>query len=173
MDWSIRKATDRDIAAMQSIEVDAGTRFRDVGLDAIANDDPPSADGLAAHIADGTAWVAVAGGDVVVGYAAASVVDGEGHLDQVSVGLDAAGHGVGRELIETVHRWSNSLGHEAVTLTTFVDVAWNGPYYRRLGYEDVPADSMGPELATIRAAETAAGLDISPRVAMRRPHRHP
>ena len=57
MDWTLRPGTLDDIEAMQSVEVDAGARFRDVGLDAIADDEPPDADTLAAHVADATIWV--------------------------------------------------------------------------------------------------------------------
>ena len=71
--------------AMQAIEVDAGERFRDIGLHVVADDPPPVAAVLLEHVAAGTAWVAEEAPSVAVGYALASVVDGDGHLDQVSV----------------------------------------------------------------------------------------
>lgn len=163
----IRPAGVGDMSEVQAIEVDAGELFRSVGLDGIAEDPPPSVEELGAHVAAGTAWVAEVDG-VVVGYAVASVVDGEGHLDQVSVARSAAGRGVGRRLIERVCRWAGDEGYDAVTLTTFVDVPWNGPYYERLGFRVVDEGDQGPELAAIRRREADAGLDIAPRAAMRR-----
>jgi hypothetical protein len=56
-----------------------------------------------------------------------------------------------------------------VTLTTFADVPWNAPYYRRLGFADVPPGAQGPGLRRLRAHEAEVGLDRWPRVAMARP----
>ena len=166
MDAVIRPADPGDVAAFQAIEVDAGERFRPLGFDAIADDDPPAASELLDHIATGRAWAATVDGQVV-GYATASIVDGEGHLDQVSVAVGAAGHGVGRRLIDHVLAWSAQLGHHAVTLTTFRDVPFNGPYYARLGFVEIPDAALGPELAAIRAHERAT-IEVAPRIAMRR-----
>jgi GNAT superfamily N-acetyltransferase len=167
MAWMIRAGAADDVEAMQRIELEAGARFREIGLDAIADDDPPAATTLLRHVDAGTAWVAVDETGHRIGYATASVVDDNGHLDQVSVVPDAAGRGIGRALIDHVHAWARATGHDAVTLTTFTNVAWNGPYYERLGYEMVAAEHLGPELAAIRADEIAAGLEVSPRTAMR------
>lgn len=56
-----------------------------------------------------------------------------------------------------------------MTLTTFAEVAWNAPYYRRLGFRDLHAGELGEQLRVLRAQEAAAGLDAWPRVAMVRP----
>lgn len=53
-----------------------------------------------------------------------------------------------------------------VTLTTFAEVAWNAPLYRRYGFTEVPPDQQPPWLAKIRADEVRDGLDRWPRVAM-------
>lgn len=153
---------------MQHIEVEAGRVFADIGLGSIAADDPPEREVLLAHVEAGTAWMAVDGDGAAIGYVLASVVDHEAHIDQVSVVPTAAGHGIGAALIDRVCAWATGGGHDAVTLTTFRDVAWNGPYYRRLGFVEVPAAAMGPELTAIRRSEAEAGIDVAPRIAMRR-----
>lgn len=157
-----------DVSRLIAIERDAGEMFRTVGLDAIADAEPDDPDTLRAHIEDGTAWVAESAGDVV-GYAVASVVDGDAHLGQVSVIRGAQRIGVGRLLIERVERWGREQELGSITLTTFVDVPWNGPYYARLGYEPIPLNEFCPGLAAIRANETANGIDLQPRIAMRKP----
>ena len=53
-----------------------------------------------------------------------------------------------------------------MTLTTFADVPWNGPLYERLGYRRLADAELGPELRSVRARETAHGLDRWPRIAM-------
>lgn len=158
---------------MQAIEVDAGARFRAIGMDRVADDPPPDAALLLEHVAAGTAWVAVDTGVArdgsPVGYALASVVDGEGHLDQVSVRGGAAGRGVGAGLVAVVVAWSRAAGHPAVTLTTYRDVPWNGPWYARLGFVSIPDAALTPGLRTILDRERELGLVPPVRIAMRRP----
>ncbi|MEM7286053.1 MAG: GNAT family N-acetyltransferase [Actinomycetota bacterium] len=166
MTGRIRRASTTDLGGLAAVETAAGARFRELGLDSIADDPGPSIADLAPHLDDGTIWVAEEAG-VVVGYATASIVDGEGHLDQVSVVPDAGGNGYGAALIAEVHRWAAADGLPSVTLTTFRDVAWNGPYYERLGYRPLADDELGPELSAVRQAEIDAGLDVLARVAMR------
>ncbi len=165
---TLRPAVEGDLSRLIAIELDAGEVFRTVGLDAIADQEPDDPVTLRGHIADGTAWVAERDGDVI-GYAVASTVDGHAHLGQVSVIRAAQGFGVGRSLIDRVERWGREQRSGSITLTTFADVPWNGPYYARLGYEPLPPSELTPGLAVIRANETAAGIDLLPRIAMRKP----
>lgn len=159
----IRAATRADIERLRAIERAAGEMFRPLGMDDVADDEPPSAVELAVFVDAGRAWACDVAGEVI-GYALAAVVDGNGHVEQVSVHPDHHGHGHGRALIEHVVRWAAARGSAAVTLTTFVDVPWNGPYYERLGFTYL-AD-LPPELAALRAHEAARGLDRHPRAAM-------
>jgi hypothetical protein len=54
-----------------------------------------------------------------------------------------------------------------VTLTTFRDVPWNGPFYAGLGFRAV--DELTPGLAAVRDHEKAIGDDdFGPRIAMRK-----
>ena len=116
----------------------------------------------------GTLWVAVTGsrGPGVVGFACASVVDGNAHLDQISVAGAVMGRQVGRALIAAVEDWARSLGYTTLTLTTFRDVEFNGPYYRRRGFADLDESAWGPQLRAIREHEIERGIDVAPRVAM-------
>ena len=45
---------------------------------------------------------------------------------------------------------------------------WNGPYYERLGFRYLTTDEETPGLRAIRARERALGLEVWPRVSMRR-----
>jgi GNAT superfamily N-acetyltransferase len=174
---TIRLAVPSDIPAMQAIEVDAGARFRAIGLHVVADDPPPDAVVLLDRITSGLAWVADErpedgdGPPVSVGYALASVVDGEGHLDQVSVRERASGHGIGSALVDIVLAWSAAAGHAAVTLTTYRDVPWNGPWYARRGFEELEERLLTPDLRAILERERAMGLEPPSRIAMRRARR--
>jgi GNAT superfamily N-acetyltransferase len=103
-----------------------------------------------------------------VAYLIGELIDGSAHVEQVSVHPAAAGRGIGRALIDELAEWGHAQGAEAITLTTFVEVAWNGPYYERCGFRYLADDELTPGLVAIRSAEAAHGLDRWPRAAMRR-----
>jgi N-acetylglutamate synthase-like GNAT family acetyltransferase len=76
--------------------------------------------------------------------------------------------GIGRALLDHVAALARARGAPALTLTTFAEVPWNGPYYARLGFEVWPDTAQGPGLAAIVARERARWPDGPARVAMRR-----
>ena len=152
---------------MQEIEIAAGRLFAEIGMHDVAEDGAHETDVLAGYVAGGRAWVAERD-ETVCGYALADVLDGAAHLEQVTVNPDHGRQGIGGRLIEAVADWARGRGSETLTLLTFRDVAWNGPYYRRLGFVELPDTALGPELAALRAHEAELGLDVSVRGAMRR-----
>ena len=68
--------------------------------------------------------------------------------------------------MEAVAELGRARGWPALTLSTFKDVPFNAPYYRRLGFVDV--ETLTPGMAQIRAEHEARGLDERARVFMRR-----
>jgi len=163
---TIRAARLDDIETLRDIERRAGARFRDVGLGHISDADPFSVDELTAFIDAGRAWTATAA-DIPCGYAVATVVDDEGHLEQISVDPDHQGTGIGRTLVAEVADWARSIGANGVTLTTFTDVPWNRPLYEHLGFVVIPEEEIRPELRAVRDHEAELGLDPEQRVCMR------
>jgi len=153
---------------MQAIEIAAGRLFAAIGMQDVADDGAHETDVLCGYVEAGRAWVAERDG-AVCGYALADIVDGTAHLEQVTVHPDHGRQGIGRRLIEAVAGWAADRGDRSMTLLTFRDVPWNGPYYRRLGFADVADGDLGPELAALRRHEAELGLDVSIRGAMRRP----
>lgn len=164
---AVRPAEQGDVPRLREIERAAGRPFAALGMHAVAADEPPAPEVLAAYVGRATAWVHVAEG-VVAAYALAAVVDGDAHLDQVSVDPAFAHRRLGRDLIEHVAAWGRARGLPALTLTTFRDVPWNGPYYERCGFRWLADDEITPGLRARRAAEAAHGLDAWPRGCMRR-----
>lgn len=163
----IRAATAADSPALQDIELAAGARFATVGLADIAAHDPFPIAELDAYAAAGRSWVGTTTDGALTGYAVADVLDGCGHLEQVSVRPEHQGHGVGRALVDAVIAWARDSRYPAVTLTTFTEVAWNAPLYAHLGFRALGDDELGPELASRRDDETRHGLDPERRVCMR------
>ncbi|GAB3750898.1 GNAT family N-acetyltransferase [Microlunatus parietis] len=164
----IRSAESADLPWLQEIEVAAGEQFRRLGMAAVADDEPPTLAELERLRRAGAAWVAAADDGTIVAYLVAEEVDGALHVEQVTVHPDAARRGLGRALIEHAAGHARDRALPALTLTTFRDVAWNAPYYERLGFRVLGDDELSPGLVRIRAAEAALGLDRWPRVCMRR-----
>jgi len=165
--YTLRLARIQDIADMRRIEVAAGEHFRALGMDLVADDDPPSEGELSSYIASDRSWVAVVE-DRPVGYLTFDHVDGQWHIEQVSVEPEHAGHGLGRQLIERVADLAAAAGVRALTLTTYRDVPWNAPYYERLGFHEIPETAWTPGLRALRDREIKHGLDAWPRLCMRR-----
>jgi hypothetical protein len=85
MPIAVRPACSEDGSALREIERSAGERFRDVGLFEVADDEPASTEVLARYATDGRSWVAVDDADSPIGYVLVDVVDGNAHVEQVSV----------------------------------------------------------------------------------------
>lgn len=164
----VRVARRADLPRLRDIERAAGEAFRDIGMAAIADDEPLSVEASEAYVRDGRAWVAADSADRAVAYLLIDVVDGVGHVEQVSVHPSHARRGLGRELLDQAASWAHEHGYAALTLTTFADVAWNAPYYERLGFRVVTPEEWGAGLRRVRKHEAELGLDRWPRVAMTR-----
>lgn len=94
-------------------------------------------------------------------------VDGLAHIDEVAVIPKRMRQGIGSRLIERACDWARTHEYPAVTLTTFADVPWNGPYYAARGFVEV--DELTPGLAALREEERELGMDAAGRrVVMRR-----
>lgn len=130
----VRPAVRGDVPALRDIEWASGQRYRQYGLDWVADDEPASVRVLAAYAADGRSWVAVDDGGRPIGYILVDIIDGGGHIEQVSVEPAHQGEGVGRALIEHVKSWAKSRGLSVLTLTTFGHIPWNRPLYEHLGF---------------------------------------
>ena len=154
----IREARPDEYEALRAIEDAADAMFADVGIGPFRQSEEEN------HLA--RAAVVFAIGDPAVGFACVEVVDGAAHIWQLSVHPRAARRGRGRALVNAVCGWAVVNGLPAVTLTTFRDVAWNGPFYAGLGFREV--EDLSPGLAAMRAHERAIGDDnFGPRIAMR------
>lgn len=150
------------------IEVAAGEAFRFVDMASIAEDLPPTLDALVVYQQDGRAWVAADSSDEPVAYLLIDIVDWNAHIGQVSVHPRYARRGVGRLLIEEAARWAAARGAAAMTLTTFKNVPWNAPYYKRLGFQEMPEAQWSEGIRKIMQSERDHGLAAWPRVVMMR-----
>jgi GNAT superfamily N-acetyltransferase len=163
----IRASRTSDGATLREIERSAGERFRAIGLETVAEDEPMSETELAAYAIDGRSWVAVDAADRPVGYVLVEQVDGSAHVAQITVVPESQGKGIGRALLDRVRIWAIAANFPAITLTTFDDVPWNRPLYEHLGFVVLTEEEIGPDLQAVRRDESDRGLDPATRVCMR------
>ncbi|MGY1773229.1 GNAT family N-acetyltransferase [Blastococcus sp. SYSU D00813] len=148
-DGAVRRAEPADLAELPALEAAADTLFLPLGI----TDLPPPAS--AAERA--RAWRVLVAGRPPRGFAVLGRRDGDVHLEQLSVHPDAGRRGLGGALLAAAVEEARAAGAERVTLTTYADVPWNGPWYARHGFAETT--DVGPELAAVVREELAAGLD--------------
>jgi len=116
----------------------------------------------------GLLWVALAN-NVPVGFAHVEVIEpSAAHLKEIDVHPQHGRRGLGTRLVVAVCTWAATAGYRAVTLTTLRDVAWNMPFYARMGFQEIPSAQLSGALLSVLRDETRRGLDPARRVAMER-----
>lgn len=164
---AVRPAGDDELVGLAEVEKASEGPFIEAGIAM-----PP--DYVSADELRRCAVVLVAPGPTgaPVGFATVDLLDGAAHLSQLSVHADFGRRGLGRGLLAASIGWARRAGLPAMTLTTFRDIPWNGPFYRRHGFVDLDEADLTPGLRETRDHEIELGLDdLAPRVAMRRPLR--
>ncbi|OFW99665.1 MAG: hypothetical protein A3E78_02405 [Alphaproteobacteria bacterium RIFCSPHIGHO2_12_FULL_63_12] len=163
-----RTATAADIDAMRAAEQKAGEIFRAIGYDFCADAQNRAPEEHFRVIAAGVTYVAEGPAGEIAGFAMFEPMDSEVHLVEIDVIPKCQKNGLARRLIALGEAWALAKGFDAMTLTTYRDVSWNAPFYRRLGFVDF---EPGPEreglLETI-AKEADWGFAFRPRIAMRK-----
>lgn len=168
MSPKIRLTREDDAPHLPALEQSAGVAFLAIAeLAWIAEDSNLSIDDHLAAVRDGTSWVAIEGDDRPVGFLCAERCGDDLHIHEIAVRHDRQGRGIGRALIEAAIAWAQGRSLSAVTLTTFRNVPWNEPFYARLGFETLSADSIDQRLALVVQQETEHGLQPETRCAMR------
>jgi GNAT superfamily N-acetyltransferase len=145
----VRPARPDELAELIEVERAADQLFPLAGYGAV----PPPADLADLAAAPGL----LVSGDPPVGYARIEVVDGRAHLEGLSVRPRFMRQGRGTELVEAACRWAAVHGFDELTLCTFAEVPWNGPFYAGLGFVELA--QLTPGLRQLREAERALGLD--------------
>ncbi len=166
--YTVRLARARELPLLPELEHRAGRRFDQIeALAGMPADLSPLEELEAAHAA-GRVWVAADSGELI-GFAYAAVVDDFCHLEELDVLPEHGRRGVGTALVDAVRDYAARAGFSGVSLTTFRDVPWNAPFYRRLGFEILDPGELTPGLAAAFAGEARRGLPVELRVVMARP----
>jgi len=171
--YAIRHALPGDVPALPDVEEQAGRLFDtydgDLGL----------TDEIFSHITSietfekarhaGHLWVAVGPTREIVGFALVRDLGGCAHLDELDVLPSHGQRGLGAGLLAAVCDWAHEARYPAVTLSTFRDVPWNGPFYQRRGFHVVEPSTLSSEHVELVASERRRGLRTDLRVVMANP----
>ena len=164
--FSIRLARAEDADALPGIELAAGKLFETVeGLAGVARMQAIPAGEQRRLIRKGHSLVAEADGRIV-GFLSTEPFRRELHIREFSVHPDHQGQGIGAVLLRAVAIDARNSGFATITLTTFADVPWNGPFYARHGFETVTDLDAHPRLEGDIEQEARYGLPRERRVAM-------
>lgn len=165
-DWSLRLARAEDADHLPAIELAAGSLFsRDPDLKNVDFEDVWTADEHRGLIAKGHCLVAFVG-EHYAGFLTAEPFKRELHIWEMSVHPDFQKRGVGAGLLRANMIDARNAGFSALTLTTFRDVPWNGPFYERLGFAEIGDLAAHPRLAAELTEEARHGLPRERRCAM-------
>ena len=139
--FDLRLANSDDLDRLQFISAQARERYRSIPALAPVADTPPL---TASRFEPCRVEVAVDyANSEVIGYAAVRPLDGLLYLDNISVALGASGRGIGKTLLSSVIAYAANLQVHAVSLTTFKGPIWNGPWFRKHGFQSMPFSQIG------------------------------
>lgn len=167
MNYDIRLARPEDIAALPGIELAAARLLPPEDLPEALRDSATDPEEFDQARAANRLWVAVDAAGAPVGFAHVVAMENHLHLEELDVHPDHGRRGLGARLVRSVLAAAREAGYPAVTLTTFGHVAWNAPFYERMGFRRLEPGELSEGLRAELDWETASGLDPAKRVAMR------
>ncbi|WP_439851671.1 GNAT family N-acetyltransferase [Pseudomonas syringae] len=147
MAYDLRLSKDSDLQELMRISAQARARYKTIPSLAHVADSPPlSADRFEA------CRVVVAvdrSRHEVIGFAASRLLDGLLYLDNISVDPCASGNGIGTALLSSVVVYARDIPVQGVSLTTFREPLWNGPWFRTHGFGPMPDAHIGEGLRSV------------------------
>lgn len=165
---TFRFAVSHDASAIRTIEFEAGQRFASVGMAGIADAPPMKLELVERKIAAREIIIAVDADATRAGFVMFEPQPARIYIQELDVLTSHAGRRIGAALIEQVAQLARTRQLTQLILSTYRDVPWNAPYYRRLGFRDIEKVELDVALIARRDAHIARGLDESKRVFMRR-----
>jgi ribosomal protein S18 acetylase RimI-like enzyme len=165
---TIRKAQSWDIPLLEYVERSAAEIFRTANLSFLADGDTVDPRALVAMAQANHLLIAANRFDQPIGFVGGEYLNGNFHIIEISVAKEFQGKGVGKALMTAMVQQVSREGYKSITLTTYKNLPWNGPWYSRIGFFEVNAQDMGKEYLDILASEAQHGLDLRSRCVMRK-----
>jgi len=141
--YRLRPARGNEIGELQNIDLASATLFRGLGLIDFGPlgepTEPIPEDRLRRGFGEGLVWVAVDDREELVGFALCSDRGEDLYLDQLSVLPRHGRRGIAEFDGGLMRQEAEARAFLRVSLSTFRKIPWNGPFYRRLGFREVPS----------------------------------
>jgi GNAT superfamily N-acetyltransferase len=125
----IRPVRPDELALLADIEAAADTLFEPLGIGPLPGPGTPEE--------FARALVVLVAGEPPVGLCRIDGIGDAAHLEQLSVHPDHAGRGIGRALVRAGCDWARAHDFDELTLATYRDVPWNGPFYASEGFVEI------------------------------------
>lgn len=167
MIYETRRARLEDFRHFGAVERAAAALFESAGLPEIASHEPTDLEFIESVARTGAVFVA-AQGDDVAGFILAAPLGQPMHIYELSVHPAHGRRGLGRKLVEAICAEARDNGFSAVTLSTFRDIPWNGPFYVSCGFRELPRHEWTPALLLAHYREEDLGLPLERRCFMRK-----
>lgn len=111
-------------------------------------------------------FAAVDDNDQVVGFLYAKKHEADLYIIEFDVHAGFQQQGIGRKLLQYAIENAKKEKFEKVTLTTFIEVPWNAPFYAKLGFRILSKQCIPPYLQNTLQSEATFGFDTQTRCAM-------
>jgi len=144
MEFDLRVSQHSDLESLQRLSARALHRYKSIPSLAHVAENPP----LGADRFEACRVVVAANrrsGDII-GFTAMRLLDDFLYLDNISVEPGASGKGVGKSLLASVEAYAQVCQLHAISLTTFREPRWNGPWFRQHGFHPMLAERIGDGL---------------------------
>jgi ribosomal protein S18 acetylase RimI-like enzyme len=98
------------------------------------------------------------GGKTLVAFAACHLYEHYLHLDEISVLPDYGKQGIGSLLVKHLIKESAQRKCQGITLSTFSDIPWNAPFYKKLGFTELAYSETPKHVQAMLDEEKSIGL---------------
>lgn len=168
---NIRKATVLDIAEMSRVELSATTAFSQLPLaflQRLPADIPPQNNAFfRSMVVLGTSWVLYDGQEMAGFICTERVIEQNClHIHEFGIGQPFQQKGLGTRLLRFVIDWAEQQHIRRLTLTTFKEVPWNAPFYKKNGFTVISEENLDARLRALLRYEVEMGLPRAMRCAM-------
>lgn len=167
--YVLREMRDGDLERLAEIDRQADQLFLETGIEnimAIATGPLTPLEDFRVMLAACDVTVACTSGGMPVGLAAIQGLDGDIYLRLLAVDPDHGRRGIGSNLLENLFEQGRQRGATRCILSTFRDVPFNQPYYKRHGFTELPQQTASTQLRHRFEAEIPTGIDPTQRLLM-------
>ncbi|MDO8378999.1 GNAT family N-acetyltransferase [Phenylobacterium sp.] len=155
----VRLAAEADLPRLPEIELSAVDAFLNTSMPPGPLSTATPAEGWRDALNHATLWVVDDEQGTPIGFLGAHRDGGELHILEFDVEAAHQGKGLGRQLLNHVIGWARTEGLSELTLTTFRNIPWNGPFYAAMGFAEISDADMPSHLAETLEAERARNLE--------------